>query len=243
MPCASAKTTSGALAHSAGKAAERLRAGPLAGGEVDDGLQEDDRTALLQERVEAFLDLRPVLLLPQAGLDDRRGGRGEHVHQRLVPGGQLGVGGEAEGAERAVHGAVAQHDRRGHVAADPRNPGDRQAHRQRRRPHVGHDGGQPAGQYVLAEGGLLLQRDPVVEHEGDRGIDDLQVLGAAVHAAEEGHAHAERLPRRPQQVRDLLFALRALLAHVYPHPADRVPGVFQVAALLLHRQVRLRPTD
>ncbi len=91
--------------------AQRLGADPLAGGQLDDRLQHDERSARGDHGRESVARSPPGGRARGPGLDDHRRGVSEHLHQRLVPLGQLLVRGESRGAERAVERAVAEHDR------------------------------------------------------------------------------------------------------------------------------------
>ena len=82
--------------------AERLGADAVAGGQLDDRLQHDDRPAGRHQRHQAVLDLVPPRGFAHARLDDEGSSPGEHVHERLVALGQRLVGGQPGGAEGAV---------------------------------------------------------------------------------------------------------------------------------------------
>jgi len=157
--------------------------------------------------------ISPRRVLEQTGFDDDRCGVGQHVHQRLVAGGQRLVGGETSGAERAVQGAVAEGDRDGDEAADPRHPVGGQLHRRREVADVGHHRRQRAVADRLAEGGLLRLGDAVFEQQRQRRFHYLQVLGGAVHPGQESQAQPQRAPSRPQQVGDLQLGVRPLTCH------------------------------
>ena len=82
-----------------GEAAEGLGADPGAGVQVDDGLQDDVRTAGGHHRLEAVADLGLPLLQPDLRLDHQGRGVGEHLHERQVAREDLGVGDQPEGAK------------------------------------------------------------------------------------------------------------------------------------------------
>lgn len=219
----------GGAAPPGGEAGQRLGAHAGAGGQVDDGLQQDDRAAVGDERVEAALDLGAPLLVADLGLDDdgRRGG--EHLHQRQIALAELLVRPEAERAEGAVEAAVGQPHRGGDVAADARDARRGQRHRQREPLHVGDDGGQPAVEDGLAEGRVLAHLGALLDQDRHRGLDHLQVLGGAVHAAEEGDTQVQRLLGGHQQVGDLLVGRRTLPAHEHPLSSRRTSAAPDVS--------------
>ena len=199
-----------------GEPAEGLRADPVAALQVDDRLEDHLGPTARHERGQPGLDLVAPGALHHLGLDDHRRGMGEHVHQRLVALAQGLVRGEAGRAERAVQRAVAEDDRHGDVRADPRQSGGRQLHGLGEVAQVGDDLRQLLVEDRLAQRrGLHLGRT-LLEQEGHRRLDDLEVLGHPVEAAEERDAEAQGVLGRPQQVSDLLLGVAAIPGHATP---------------------------
>ena len=111
------------------EAAERLGADPVrrSRGRRSAAAPRRGRRRAMTGRSRSSISAAP-LLRAHLGLDDHRGRRRQDVHQRLVPLGEVPVGGESGRAERAVQAAVAEGDRYRDVAAQPRHPRRGQLH-------------------------------------------------------------------------------------------------------------------
>jgi hypothetical protein len=162
--------------------------------------------------------------LAQLGLEDQRGRAGEHLHEGLVALGQVLVGRQPRGAERAVERAVRQRDGDGDVAADARHPRGGQGHRRRVLGDVGDHGRQVAVEDRLAEArGLHLGRTLAEQQAGRAArLDHLEVLGGAVQARQERHGQAQGVPGGREQLGDLLLGAGSAMSGHAVFSAD--PG-------------------